>query len=185
MMMRTFWTAIGAAVLLAPVALAQPPQVELIARAAFFGNPTRNQGLVSPDGRWLSWLAPSNGVLNIWVAPVSDPAKAKPVTDEKIRPIRQHFWAQHSKQILFINDSGGDENFLLYGVPPEGGGAKNFTPFQKTRVIRLGDSRSRRNEILIGLNNRNARYHDVHLLNLDTGALKLVYREQRVRGLPG
>ena len=137
---------------------------------------------MSPDGRWLSWLAPRDGVQNIWVAPVSDPSKAKPVTAEKIRPIRQHFWARNSAQVLFINDSGGDENFLLYGVAPEGGAVRNFTPFQKTRVIFMGDSRRRPGEILIGLNNRNPRYHDVHLLNLETGALKMVYENNEYGG---
>jgi dipeptidyl aminopeptidase/acylaminoacyl peptidase len=183
MSIRLLSVVFAGALLLAPRPVpAQAPNVELIPRAVFFGNPTKNQGLVSPDGRWLSWLAPRDGVLNIWVAPVSDPSKARPVTEEKVRPIRQHFWAQHSKRILFINDSGGDENFLLYGVPPEGGQIKNFTPFQKTRVILIGDSRKRRNEILIGLNNRNAQYHDVHLLNLDTGELKMVYENNEYAG---
>jgi Tol biopolymer transport system component len=77
-------------------------------------------------------------VLNIWVAPASDPSKAKPLTEEKVRPIRQHFWARNSKTILFINDRGGDENYLLYGVSPEGGALKSYTPFQKTRVIPIG-----------------------------------------------
>ena len=39
----------------------------VIPRAKLFGNPTRAQGRISPDGRWLSWLAPRDGVLNIWL----------------------------------------------------------------------------------------------------------------------
>src|SRR5258708_32430158 len=81
-------------------AAAQAPAVELIPRALFFGNPTKAQGLVSPDGQWISWLAPRDGVLNIWVAPVSDPSSGKPITEEKTRPIRQHFWAKNSKLVL-------------------------------------------------------------------------------------
>src|SRR5438270_4715286 len=124
----------------AAVSFAQTNGVELIPRATFFGNPTKTQGLVSPDGKWVSWIAPRDGVLNIWVAPADDPSKAKPLTDEKVRPIRQHFWARNSKVILFINDRGGDENFLLYGVSPEGGAMKSFTPFQKTRVVPIAAS---------------------------------------------
>jgi dipeptidyl aminopeptidase/acylaminoacyl peptidase len=167
--------------LLAQPALAQE-SASLLPRAAIFGNPSKTQGLVSPDGKWLSWIAPREGVLNVWVAPASNPSRAKPLTDERVRPIRQHFWAQNSKMVLFINDSGGDENFLLYGVAPEGGAVRNFTPFAKTRVIQVGDSRTRRNEILIGLNNRDARYHDVHLLNLDSGKLTLVYENNAYAG---
>jgi dipeptidyl aminopeptidase/acylaminoacyl peptidase len=171
-----------AAALAAAVSVAQVTQVEIIPRATFFGNPTKAQGLVSPDGKWISWIAPRDGVLNIWVAPASDPSQAKPLTEEKVRPIRQHFWARNSKQILFINDRGGDENYLLYGVSPEGGAVKGYTPFQKTRVIQIGDSRKRVDEILIGLNNRDARYHDVHLLNTSTGEMKLVYQNDQYSG---
>jgi len=52
----------------------------LIPRAALFGNPTRAAGQISPDGRWLSWLAPLEGVLNIWLAPASDPDAARAIT---------------------------------------------------------------------------------------------------------
>ena len=163
-------------VLVALPAFAQPAPIELVPRASFFGNPTKAQGLVSPDGRWISWLAPRDGVLNIWVAPASDPANAKPITDERVRPIRQHSWSRDSSLVLFINDRGGDENYLLYGVDPSTAKLKSFTPFNKTRVITVGTSRSRPGEILIGVNNRDQRWHDVHLLNLATGELKLVYQ---------
>ena len=165
------------AAIAAPVALAQG--VELISRATFFGNPTKAQGLISPDGKWISWIAPRDGVLNIWVAPASDPSKAKPLTEEKVRPIRQHFWARNSKVILFINDRGGDENYLLYGVSPEGGALRSYTKFEKTRVVPIGGSRKRPDEILIGLNNRNPQWHDVYLLNTVTGELKLVYQNDQ------
>jgi len=167
------------AILVAAIPAMSQAQVEMIPRASFFGNPSKVQGLISPDGKWISWIAPRDGVLNIWVAPSSDPSKAKPLTEEKVRPIRQHFWARNSKTILFINDRGGDENFLLYGVSPEGGALKSYTQFQKTRVIPIGGSRKRVDEILIGLNNRNPQWHDVYLLNTLTGDLKLVYQNDQ------
>ncbi len=158
---------------------AQSSGAELIPRALFFGNPEKTQGRVSPDGKWISWIAPRDGVLNIWVAPAGDLSKAKPLTAEKTRPIRQHFWARNSKLILFINDRGGDENYLLYGVDPGTGTLRNFTPFEKTRVQQVGDSRTHPDEILIGLNNRNPQFHDVHRLNLVTGKLDLVYQNDQ------
>jgi Periplasmic component of the Tol biopolymer transport system len=68
----------GAALLGAAVtpAIAQGNPVELIPRALFFGNPEKAAGRVSPDGKWISWIAPRDGVLNIWVAPVADLSKA-------------------------------------------------------------------------------------------------------------
>jgi dipeptidyl aminopeptidase/acylaminoacyl peptidase len=143
----------------------------LIKRTDFFGNPTRTQGRLSPDGRWLSWIAPRDGVLNVWVAPAANPAQAKPLTAEKVRPIRQHFWSPDSSQILFINDKGGDENFLLYGVDVRTGAERALTPFEKTRAEIVGISSVVKDRILVGLNNRDARWHDVHSLDLKTGKL--------------
>jgi dipeptidyl aminopeptidase/acylaminoacyl peptidase len=183
--MSAFTRSLAAAILLGAFTLhahAQSSAAELIPRALFFGNPEKTQGLVSPDGKWISWIAPRDGVMNIWVAPARDPAKAKPLTAEKTRPIRQHFWARNSRLILFINDRGGDENFLLYGVDPRSGALRNFTPFEKTRVLEIGESRTHPDEILIGLNNRDPQFHDVHRLNLVTGKLDLVYKNDQYSG---
>ena len=76
--------------------------------------------------------------------------------------------------MLFINDQGGDENFKLYGVAPDGGETRTLTPFDKTQTQILKVSRSVPNRILLGLNNRDSRWHDVHSLDLATGALSLV-----------
>ena len=176
-----FAAALLAGLSLAALAAPQPP-VELIARSVFFGNPTRFQALLSPDGRWISWIAPRDGVLNVWAAPSGDLSKAKPLTEEKTRPIREHFWAKNSQLILFVNDRGGDEDFLLYGVSPEGGPLRSFTPFKKTRVIPIRSSRAHPDEMLIGLNNRVQQFHDVHRLNLVTGELKLVYENNEFSG---
>jgi dipeptidyl aminopeptidase/acylaminoacyl peptidase len=150
--------------------------VPLIERTALFGNPSQIQGQLSPDGKYLSWIAPRDGVLNIWVAPISNIAAAKPLTNERVRPIRQHFWSPDSSQVLFIQDKGGDENFLLYAVDVASGAERNLTPFEKTRVELIGTSRSVRHRILVGLNNRDARWHDVYSLDLRTGELTELMR---------
>jgi dipeptidyl aminopeptidase/acylaminoacyl peptidase len=168
---------LAAAALLAPIgataALAQT-DVPLIAREKIFGNPSRVAGRLSPDGKWLSWIAPHEGVLNIYVAPASDPDAAKPLTNERLRPIRNYLWSPDSRQILFINDKGGDENFLLYGVDVVSGQQRSLTPFEKTRVQIVGISKSVKDRILVGVNNRDARWHDIHSLDLKTGKLSPV-----------
>jgi dipeptidyl aminopeptidase/acylaminoacyl peptidase len=150
-------------------------ETPLIERRRLFGNPSRTGAQISPDGRWLSWHAQRDEVLNIWVAPVSDPGGAKPVTAERVRPIRAHFWAPDSQRVLFINDQGGDEDFKLFAVAPEGGKTVTLTPFDKTQTQILKISRSARDRILIGLNNRDPRWHDVHALDLASGGLTLAF----------
>lgn len=154
----------------------------LIPRDALFGNPSRAQGRLSPDGKWLSWLAPKNDVLNIWLAPADNPDAAKAVTNATDRPIRQHFWAPDSKSLGYIQDKGGDENFLLYGIDVETGEERTLTPFENTRVQIVGASESIRDKILVGLNNRNPQFHDVHMLDLNTGELTLVLENNGYAG---
>ncbi|MFC7537545.1 S9 family peptidase [Sphingomonas sp. GCM10030256] len=164
--------AAAAAVGLAAAATAQTPaNTPLIAREALFGNPEKTAGRISPDGKWLSWIAPRDGVLNLWVAPAANPAAAQAVTAEKSRPIRQYFWAPDSSMLLYVNDKGGDENFLLYGVSPVGGQERLLTPFEKTRVQIVGVSPLVRDRILVGVNNRDAKWHDIHSLDLKSGKL--------------
>jgi hypothetical protein len=67
--------------------------VELISRQVLFGNPDRAAVKISPDGSHISYLAPLDGVLNVWVGPVDDPQAAKPVTKDSVRGIRMYFWA--------------------------------------------------------------------------------------------
>jgi dipeptidyl aminopeptidase/acylaminoacyl peptidase len=164
-----------------PAAFAQAPskpaaETPLIERAKLFGNPTRTAGRISPDGKWLSWIAPRDGVLNVWVAPFDKPDAARALTAEKTRPIRTAFWSPDSRSLLFINDKGGDENFLLYGVDVAGGKQTLYTPFEKTRVELVNVSRQVKDRILIGINNRDARWHDLYSLNVRSGELTLVYK---------
>ena len=148
----------------------------LIPRAALFGNPVKAGAQLSPDGKWLSWMAPVGGVMNVWVAPADKPEAAKAVTSATDRPIPGHSWSANSEQVLFVKDNAGDENFRLYGVNVATGQQQDYTPFDKVRVRLLGGSRKRVDELLVGINNRDPRWHDVHLLNLKTGELKLVMK---------
>ena len=164
----------------AEAAAVEPP--ELIERDKLFGNPARSSAQLSPDGKRISYLAPRDGVMNVWVAPLDDIAAAKPVTEEKVRPIRGYSWSPDGTQILYVQDKGGDENFLLYGVDLEGGETRNYTPFENVRVTIVAVSDKIKDTILIGLNDRDPRWHDVHSLNLETGEITLVRQNDGYAG---
>lgn len=163
----------------APPAATPAPLVE---RVKFFGNPAATQGRISPDGQWLSWLAPNAGVMNIWVAPAADPAKARTLTSERGRPIRQYWWAPDSRKLVFANDRAGDEKFALYAVDIATGAQRSLTPTEGTRASVVAISPSVPSRILVGLSNRDPRRSDIYSLNLDSGALDLVFRNERFAG---
>src|SRR6476646_661252 len=77
-----------------PIARAEAP---LIPREVLFGNPDKAAARISPDGARIGYLAPVDGVLNVWVGPINSPGSAKPVTSDKKRGIRQYHWAFDNK----------------------------------------------------------------------------------------
>ena len=107
-----------------------PDSVPLIPRSTLFGNPDRAGVQVSPDGSMISWIAPLDGVLNVWVAPVGDLAAAKAMTKDTDRGIRQYFWMPNSTHLVYLQDRGGDENWRAYSVGLATGIEIDLTPFE-------------------------------------------------------
>ncbi len=156
-------------------AAAQVSKPELISRDLIFGNPTFSSVQISPNGNMISYLAPVDGVMNIWVAPADDIKAAKPITSDKGRGIRGYGWVAGMDKLLYVQDKGGDENFLLYGVDPATGEETLYTPFEKTRVMFLGSNPDMPGKQIIGINNRDPRWHDVYELDVTTGELTMVF----------
>jgi dipeptidyl aminopeptidase/acylaminoacyl peptidase len=163
-------------------AAARIADVPLIPREVLYGNPVRSGGKISPDGQWLSWMAPLDGVMNVFMAPYAEPENELAMTRAKDRPIPQYFWSPDSTALLYVQDKEGDENFLLYKVDVGSGVETCLTPFENTRVRVVGSSETRKDELLIGLNNRDPMWHDVWLLTLSTGALELVLENNQWAG---
>jgi dipeptidyl aminopeptidase/acylaminoacyl peptidase len=151
--------------------------VDLIPRSVLFGNPERTAPRISPDGRLLAWIAPLDGVLNVWVAPVGDSeagvdwAAARVVTADTDRGVRVFTWAHDGRHLLYLQDAGGDENWRLYDVDLESLERRDLTPFDKIHATIIGTSKRRPTEVLVGINADNPELHDVYRLDLDTGIL--------------
>jgi dipeptidyl aminopeptidase/acylaminoacyl peptidase len=154
----------------------------LIPRQILFGNPEKTSPRISPDGKFLSYLAPRDGVMNIWVAPVDKLDEAEPVTADKKRGIRSHSWAYTSRHILYSQDKNGDEDFHVYRVDLETKKTTDLTPLKKVRAQIEAVSHKFPTEILIGLNDRNPQFHDVYKVNLETGAKELVQKNTGFAG---
>jgi dipeptidyl aminopeptidase/acylaminoacyl peptidase len=149
---------------------------ELIPLTVLFGNPERVSPRISPDGSQLAWIAPKDGVLNVWVAPVSpdtgvDWAAARVLTDDTDRGIRQFAWAHDGRHLLYLQDIGGDENWRLHDVDLPTMQRRDLTPFDGVQTQIIGLERNRPNEVLLGLNKTNPQLHDVYRLDLTTGEL--------------
>jgi dipeptidyl aminopeptidase/acylaminoacyl peptidase len=168
-----------------PTATPSGHKTGLIPREVLFGNPEKAAARMSHDGQWLSFLAPLEGVLNVWVGPIDDPAAAKPVTHEKDRPIHSYEWAFTNRHILYEQDLKGDENFHVYAVEIPSGEAKDLTPRGADQQVRAEIeevSYKFPHELLIGLNDRDAQYHDIYRVDILTGDKKLVQKNDEFAG---
>ena len=154
----------------------------IIPRALLFGNPTRIAPQICPDGRRISFIAPLDGVLNIWIAPADDLAKARPLTRDRKRGIQMHGWVRSGTHLIYFQDRDGDENYRLYSLPAEGGDIRDLTPFDNVKVEIVTTSRRFPREALVGLNHRDPRWHDVYRLDLVSGALSLVQEHNEYAG---
>lgn len=150
----------------------------LIPRSVLFGNPTKAQARLSPDGKWLSFLAPVDGVLNVWVGPADDLSKPEAVTEDKVRGIRSHGWAYNSQYIVYTQDKAGDENWHVYATNVESKETEDLTPLEGVHARLAGGSEKFPDEILVGLNDRQPQLHDIYRVNVKTGEKKLVQENQ-------
>jgi acylaminoacyl-peptidase len=123
----------------------------------------------------LAWLAAVDEVMNIWVAPVDAPGDATPVTRLPGRPIVWHKWTPDGRWILFMKDVNGDENYNVHIVEPTTGEVRNLTPLPKVAAHPHWPSPDMPREILVSLNDRDARWHDIWQIELETGVRRLIY----------
>ena len=182
---RTCICAFGAVVSLAltaaPVALASPDEL-LIPRDSLFGNPDKASAKLSPDGTHISYLAPVEGVLNIWVASSQTPLAAAPVTSDDSRGIRSYFWAYTNEHVVYIQDKGGDENWRVYSTNVNTQETIDLTPMEGVAAQIQQVSADFPNEILIAINDRVAQFHDIYKVNIETGARELVQENNGYAG---
>jgi dipeptidyl aminopeptidase/acylaminoacyl peptidase len=151
------------------VALAQSA---LIPRSVLFGNPERSSPDISPDGTMLAYLAPDQGVLNVWVRTLGK-TDDRVITNDRKRGIRNFVWQYDSQSILYGQDKDGDENWRIYQTNVATKQTKDLTPFEKSRSDIVALEPEHPETLLIQSNKRDPKVFDVYRVNLKTGELTL------------
>ena len=168
---------------------ALPPLVD---RNLFFGNPEIAGAQLSPDGKWIAFLKPWKETRNVWVKQVGEPySKGRLITAEPKRPIPGFFWSRDSKAILFVQDKDGDENYNVYAVNPtapaaagkDAPEARNLTAAKGARAIIYSVPKADPDAIYVGLNDRDAAWHDLYKVRISTGERTLLRKNtERIAG---
>ena len=165
----------------------------LIDREVFFGNPEYAGAQISPDGKYIGFVKPYKGTMNVWVKETAAPFdSARPMTADIARPVRQYFWSRDGKYILFVQDKGGDENFNVYAVNPadkpaagsDVPAARNLTDAKDIRAEIFAVPKSDPDAIYVGINDRDKAWHDLYKVNISTGKRTLISENKdRLQGM--
>lgn len=163
------------------VTQSSPVDTPLIPRTVLFGNPSRSSGQVSPDGRWLGWIAPREGVLNVFLAPVDAPDQARALTDDRHRGVRSFAFAHDGRHLLYPQDTGGDENFRIHAVDLESGAERVLTA-QGARADIAGLSHRHPGTVVVSVNDRDPQFMDLVAIDLASGEATRIIDNDRFAG---
>jgi dipeptidyl aminopeptidase/acylaminoacyl peptidase len=172
--------AFGAAV---AAAAAEPGPPPLLDRELFFGNPDIAGAQISPDGQYIAFLKPWNDTRNIFVKKTGEPFEvARRVTAETKRPIPSFSWTRDSRLLLYVKDNDGDENYNVWAVDaaaPRAGGkdvppSRNLTDAKGVQANIYDVPKKFPDTIFVGLNDRDAAWHDLYKVSISTGKRELL-----------
>ncbi|MDV8071428.1 S9 family peptidase [Rhodococcus sp. IEGM 1366] len=153
---------------------------DLIAIDDFFGAPAAAGARISPDGTRIGFLAPWKNRLNVWVqdiaANLSAETDARCVSADKTRSVMHFRWTDDPRWLLYLQDTGGDENYHVFRVDLDDSRcpAVDLTPFPGARAIALEPVRGQAGSYTVLLNARNPAEFDLHTINVATGEIELI-----------
>jgi dipeptidyl aminopeptidase/acylaminoacyl peptidase len=148
-----------------------------------FGNPEISGAQISPDGQFIAFIKPYKDTRNVWVKKTHEPfSAAKLITADTKRPIPGYFWSRDSQYVLFVQDQAGDENYNVYAVKPADNPvsgqnapqARNLTAAKGVRALIYDVPKEQPDTLYVGLNDRDAAWHDLYKVNISTGERSLV-----------
>ena len=138
----------------------------------FFRNPPKVGYSLSPNGEYLAFMQPWENRLNVFVEKIGS-GQATRVTGAKERDIAGYAW-KGDNRLVYVQDTGGDENYRLYAVGVDGSNPKDLTPFEKVRAQIIDRLERNESEILVGLNKRVPQVFDVYRINVNTGEMQMI-----------
>jgi dipeptidyl aminopeptidase/acylaminoacyl peptidase len=149
---------------------------DLVARRIFFDDPDYDSVKVSPDGRHLAYLAPLDGVRNLWVAPLAEPNAAQPVTRATDRNLNAYFrWAYTNRHLVFSEEHDGDENWRASSVDIGNGAIVAMTPERGVMSFLQELDRKFPDQVLVRHNQRDKRFFDLFRINVVTGSSEMLF----------
>ena len=141
----------------------------------FFKNPEKSSFQLSPNGQKIAYMKPweeGNRMMNVYIKTIGT-NEEKRITNASNRSLYGYFW-RNEDRIAYIQDKGGDENIHIYAVNIDGTNDLDLTPFENIQARIIDDLEQDTDHMIVSINNRDPRVHDVYRLNVNTGELDLI-----------
>ena len=141
----------------------------------FFKNPEMSSFKLSPDGKYISYMKPweeGNRMMNVYIKEIGT-ENEKRITDANSRSLYGYFWLNNNR-IAYAQDKGGDENIHIYAVNVDGTNNIDLTPFKDIQARITDDLEDNPDFMLISINKRDPRVHDVYRLNVNSGDMEMI-----------
>ena len=138
----------------------------------FFKKPEVASVRLSPDGRWLSWMAPYERRMNVFLRELES-GEERRLTSATERDVAGYIWVDEQNPV-YVQDAAGDENWRLFSLRPDGGEAVDLTPYEGVQCRIVDELEERDGEILFEMNKRDPQVFDVYRLDVRTGAMQVV-----------
>jgi len=149
--------------------LGVPPIIPL---EDFFKNPEKSYFQISPDGKYLSYMAPFKDMKNIFIMEEGKDSAIQ-LTYETERSVYTYGW-KNNTTILFVKDVGGDENMQIFSVDIESHEIMPVVAITGVRADLIDWLKEIPDEIIVGTNQRNPQVFDPYRINLKTGEMKMI-----------
>lgn len=173
--MKTLQAAWMGALLIGALLIGSPVRGEiapLIPMEDFFRNPEKAGFELSPNGEYVSFLMPWQNRLNVHVQKMGEETVTR-ITSSTERDIVGYGWTSNSR-LIYVQDTGGDEDFRVYAVDLDGSNPKDLTPFPNIQARIIDTLEDDDDHIIVGLNKRDARIHDAFRVNVHTGEMTMI-----------
>src|SRR5450631_2126394 len=167
----------------APRVLNEIPGADpLVPFESYLLKPSYEAPQISPDGKHIAVLGQIDGVSNLMIAEIGRPTTLRPLTHERGRGLQAHTiwdeptyrWAENSRDLFYMRDDKGDENWVLYSLDTVTGASRRLTPAQGVRARGLQTSPQFPDQVLFGMNDKAPAEVDYYSANARTGEINHV-----------
>lgn len=140
----------------------------------YFKSPEAFSFQLSPDGKYISYMKRrATGERDLYIQETATQKETLLIKQEEDL-IRGYYW-KSAHRILYLQDTGGDENYHVFGIDVSGNNKKELTPFDGVRVNIIASLKDDEDHVIVQMNKDNLQQEEPYRLNIHNGETTKLY----------